>query len=82
MTDETPKNILRERFEELHENLVEELLARIENGSATHQDLSVAAKFLKDNKIEVSPASATKGKIKRLTDAMPFDAEDHEDTGT
>lgn len=80
MSDTVPDS-LREKFESLHESLVDELITRIEGGEATHQDLAVAAKFLKDNKIEVSPASAKKGKIKRLTDAMPFEV-DEEDTGT
>lgn len=73
-------NPLREKFERLHEDLVEELLARIENGSATHQDLSVAAKLLKDNGIQVSPAGAHEGAMRKLTDAMPFDVD--EDYGT
>lgn len=73
-------NPLREKFERLHDDLVEELLARIENGSATHQDLSVAAKLLKDNNITVSPAGAAQGAMKKLTDAMPFDHD--EDYGT
>ena len=41
-----------EHLQELHTALASDLLARIQSGEATAQELSVAVKFLKDNHIE------------------------------
>ena len=76
---------LREKFESLHETLVDNLIQRLSRDECTHQELAVAAKFLKDNKIEVAPGN---GGIKSLTDLVqdcPFQDTDHDDlpeTGT
>jgi hypothetical protein len=46
---------LSEILSNLHLALSKELLSRIQNGTATAADLSVAAKFLKDHGITVNP---------------------------
>ena len=56
-------------MEQLHREVTEDLLKRVESGEATSQELSVAVKFLKDNGIE---AQATKDSpLANLIDSLP-----------
>ena len=41
--------MMKDKLEQLHEVVTEELLARVRSGEATSAELSVAVKFLKDN---------------------------------
>lgn len=43
-----------ELLEQLHHNVASELLARIQSGEASAQELNAAIKFLKDNGIEAT----------------------------
>lgn len=73
---------LREKFEQLHEGVVDELLDQLRD-EPSHQVLAVAAKFLKDNGIEVAPGSTAGSGLRKLLDEMPFESEDVDDkTGT
>ena len=66
----------------LHEKLCKELVARIDSGEATTQDLNVMRQFLKDNNIsavpvideEDSPSSkrAKNGTLASLIQKLPF----------
>lgn len=59
---------------DLHSALAHDLLVRIESGEATAQELSVAAKFLKDNHIESVPKPDND--LGKLMERMPqFDDE-------
>ena len=59
---------------DLHSALAQDLLLRIQSGEATAQELSVAAKFLKDNHIEAIPTPDNDlGKL--MAHAPVFDAE-------
>ncbi len=56
-------------MEQLHQEIAEDLLKRVQSGEATSQELSVAVKFLKDNGIE---AQATKDSpLANLIDSLP-----------
>lgn len=56
-------------MEQLHQEIAEDLLRRVQSGEATSQELSVAVKFLKDNGIE---AQATKDSpLANLIDSLP-----------
>lgn len=48
-------NKVGELAKALHEKLCEELVARIDSGEATTQDLNVIRQFLKDNNISAVP---------------------------
>jgi len=58
-------------LEQMHAAMGKELLRRIEDGTATASDLSVARQFLKDNGIDSVPTESSP--IGQLTKAMPFD---------
>ena len=62
-------------LEQLHQKLVDALLKRIDDGSATASDLSVAAKLLRDNGVYLI-SSGTKDIHEKLKELLPFqDAE-------
>lgn len=56
---------------EMHTALIDALLEKIKDGTATASDLSVARQFLKDNGIQVADAN-DKG-MKSLNDELPDD---------
>lgn len=64
---------MKEKFDELHGLLAQELINRIKTGEAKPADLSVARQFLKDNGIDAiaTPDSA----LQQLVDSLPFDEE-------
>ena len=64
---------MKEKFDELHGLLAQELINRIKTGEAKPADLSVARQFLKDNGVDAiaTPDSA----LQVLVDRLPFDAE-------
>lgn len=64
-------------FDLLHRALANDLVKRIEDGTATAADLNVARAFLKDNGIS---ALATPGApLGTLMQVLPFDASDEAD---
>ena len=58
-------------FSKLHEALASDLLRRIEDGSATAADLSVARQFLKDNGIDAMAKQSEP--LANLAKTLPFD---------
>lgn len=60
-------------LEKIHNALAEELLKKIEDGSASATELNVARQFLKDNGIDCAPSVNTP--ILNLAKIMPFDEE-------
>lgn len=58
-------------FSKLHEALASDLLRRIEDGSATAADLSVARQFLKDNGIDATAKQSEP--LANLAKTLPFD---------
>lgn len=63
-------------FQQLHEELTKELLARVKTGSATAADLNVARQWLNDNKVAADPRrnAGLKALDESISD-LPFDAE-------
>jgi hypothetical protein len=61
------KNLL----DKLFEATISELLKRVEEGSASPADLSVARQLLKDNNITHIPSD--KPVLRSLVESMPFD---------
>ncbi len=61
-----------EALKQMFPTLVEKLLEKIDDGSATAADLSVARHLLKDNGIDISSKARGAGNLHRLSDAMPF----------
>lgn len=70
MADKKVSEILNE----LHEAVASDLLFKIKSGEAKAADLSVAAKFLKDNGIEAIPTNNST--LVQLLEEMPFDEDD------
>lgn len=78
----TDTNKVGELAKALHEKLCNELVARIDSGEATTQDLNVIRQFLKDNNIsavpvieeEDSPSSkrTKNGTLANLIQNLPF----------
>lgn len=65
----------KDLLDTLHTAVIETLLEKIRNGTATAGDLGVARQFLKDNGIDV--ASKNSEPLLRLSEVLPFDpAED------
>jgi hypothetical protein len=61
----------RKILEELHTVLVQELLERIKNGTASPADLNVARSVLKDNHIDC--VAVPESPLAKLVLTMPFD---------
>jgi len=64
-----------EFLDKLHSALAEELLRRIQDGTATAADLSAARQFLKDNGIDAVPKAGNP--INNLMNNLPFENDDH-----
>jgi hypothetical protein len=64
-------------FDLLHRTLAQDLVNRIENGTATAADLNVARAFLKDNGI--SAVAAPGSPMGTLMQTLPFDQGDEAD---
>lgn len=62
---------LKKALEGLHTLLVQELLRKIKDGSATSADLNVARQMLKDNSIDCAAVEGTP--IHQLALTMPFE---------
>ena len=60
----------QKKLSNLHDLLIEELIARIVSGDATSGDLSVAVKFLKDNGIGANLHA--EAPIMNLAKVLPF----------
>ena len=56
----------------LHSAVANDLLARVQSGQATSQELSVAVKFLKDNGANLDVITA-ENPMADLLGALPFD---------
>lgn len=65
MTKLTPQAL------ELHELLIQALLAKIKAGEATSSDLNVARQFLKDNGVDYLMVK-TDTPLHTLSEALPF----------
>jgi hypothetical protein len=63
----------REILEQIHNALSEELLRKIQDGSATATELNVARQFLKDNGVDCVPNASQP--MLNLAQIMPFDEE-------
>lgn len=61
---------LTDILEDMHVKLAEDLLQRIENGTATAADLSVARQFLRDNGIEAQRKNHKP--LASLAEKLPF----------
>lgn len=71
---------LADIMSKLHSALAEELLDRVNSGSATASDLSVVRQFLKDNGIDSVPKKGSP--IEKLSHSLPFtEADDDEVAG-
>ena len=77
MTDST------EHLQELHSALASDLLARIQSGEATAQELSVAVKFLKEmfpnmkiDEVELLARISTTKELKELAEQHGMDKKD------
>lgn len=62
---------LKKALEGLHTLLVQELLRKIQDGSATSADLNVARQMLKDNSIDCVSREGTP--IQQLALTLPFE---------
>jgi hypothetical protein len=67
---------MRDKLEELHEVVTEELLARVRTGEATSAELSVAVKFLKDNGASTDVIT-TESPMASLLKELPFEEAHH-----
>ena len=65
---------LQKLLSQLHNQLAEQLLSRIEGGEATSADLSVARQFLKDNGVDTVPSAGSP--TGKLAAVLPFDEDD------
>ena len=63
------KRASEERFNELHNILTEELLARIKSGEATSQDLKAAIDWLKQN--DITGVAVEGNPLSKLANIMP-----------
>lgn len=65
----------KDLLDTLHTAVIQTLLEKIQNGTATAGDLGVARQLLKDNGVDVS--SKYSEPVLRLSEVLPFDpAED------
>jgi hypothetical protein len=62
----------RDIIDLLHTAVASDLLARVQSGQATSQELSVAVKFLKDNGANLDVITA-ENPMADLLHALPFD---------
>jgi len=73
MSDETPLDKL---LNQLQEGLANDLLKRVQSGTATASDLNVARQFLKDNGIDSIPTDGSA--VGNLAEAVPFNGDDQD----
>lgn len=68
-------------MDELHGRLAEELLERIEKGSATAADLAVARAFLKENGVSrlVEPSEKANDVLRNATDLPDLETQTEEE---
>lgn len=64
----------KEILEQIHNALSQELLRKIQDGSATATELNVARQFLKDNGVDCAPEASQP--MLNLARIMPFDEEE------
>ena len=64
------KKASTEALEDLHGAIARSLIAKIEDGTATAADLSVARQFLRDNGIDAIPREASP--LHELAKSLPF----------
>jgi|TARA_R100000479_G_scaffold21446_1_gene8092 hypothetical protein len=67
---------MKDKLEELHESVTNELLARVRSGEATSAELSVAVKFLKDNGASTDVITA-ESPMASLLNELPFEEATH-----
>ncbi len=67
--DNNDPNNARDMLSSLHSAVAEELLQRVRSGNASAAELTVAAKFLKDNHIECVPTPDNA--LGKLVEAIP-----------
>ncbi len=72
-----PVNDLHNLMTTLHNALAQELLDRVNSGTATASDLSVVRQFLKDNGIDSVPKKGDP--LERLSHTLPFTEVDDEE---
>lgn len=68
--------MMKDKLEQLHEVVTEELLARVRSGEATSAELSVAVKFLKDNGASNDVITA-ESPMANLLKELPFEEAAH-----
>ena len=66
----------RKILDELHEGVAKDLLAKVKSGEATASELSVAAKFLKDNGACLEVIN-TESPMANILEALPFEEMSH-----
>lgn len=59
-------------LQDLHTELAQKLLEKIQSGEATAADLSVARQFLKDNGIDSDKPEDPENPFTQLTNSLPF----------
>lgn len=80
--DNNDPNNARDMLSNLHTAVAEELLARVKSGNASAAELTVAAKFLKDNHIECVPtADNALGKLVSSIPEFDQDSWNEQETG-
>ena len=67
---------MKDKIEQLHEVVAEELLARVRSGEATSAELSVAVKFLKDNGAS-HDVITSESPMANLLKELPFEEAKH-----
>ena len=68
--------MMKDKIEQLHEVVAEELLARVRSGEATSAELSVAVKFLKDNGAS-HDVITSESPMANLLKELPFEEAKH-----
>jgi len=68
--------MMKDKLEQLHDVVTEELLARVRSGEATSAELSVAVKFLKDNGASNDVITA-ESPMASLLKELPFEEAQH-----
>lgn len=73
-------NLSPEQLQKLQTATVAALIARIESGEATHQELEVARKMLHDNGVFIDPKDLGRSSEAKVVDlkAVPFKAEERD----
>tara|TARA_Y100000994_G_scaffold156697_1_gene128362 strand:+ start:4693 stop:4896 length:204 start_codon:yes stop_codon:yes gene_type:complete len=67
---------MKNKLDELHESVTNELLTRVRSGEATSAELSVAVKFLKDNGASTDVITA-ESPMASLLNELPFEEATH-----